>query len=110
VQAVWWLPIALTSVVCLSCERRPHPATHFPITSGRPTELSPRGAILHVIGVEGQVKRSAVTWLQHLGDRVMQGAGADAAILCEILDPPAIWAGVTREVIIRLQRPPGGLL
>jgi hypothetical protein len=37
----------------------------------------------------------------------MQGIGADAAILGEVVDQSAIWAGVTPEVIIRLQRPPG---
>jgi hypothetical protein len=95
------------SVVYLSCEPRPHPARHFPITSGRPTDLPPRGATLHMIAAEGEVKRSTVAWLQHHGYRVMQGAGADAAILCEVVELPAIWAGVTPEVIIRLQRPPG---
>lgn len=107
VRAVWWLAITLMSVVCLGCESRPHPLRHFPITSGRPTDLPPHGATLHVIAVEGEVKRSTVAWLQQHGYRVRQGAGADAAILCEAVDQPAIWEGVTPEVIIRLQRPPG---
>jgi len=107
VRAVWCLPIALMSLVCLSCEPHPHHPRHFPITSGRPTDLPPHGATLHVIAVEGEVKRSTVAWLEHHGYRVMQGIGADAAILGEVVDQSAIWAGVTPEVIIRLQRPPG---
>jgi hypothetical protein len=80
---------------------------HFPITSGRPTDLPPRGATLRVIAVDGEVMRTTVVWLERHGYRVIQAAGADAAILCEVVDQPAIWAGVTSEVIIRLQRPSG---
>ena len=108
VWTVWCLPIALIMVVCLSCEPRPHPARHFPITSGCPTDLPSRGATLHVIALNEEVRRSAAAWLEHHGYRVMQPAGADTAILCEVVNQPAIGAGVTPEVIIRLQRPLGG--
>lgn len=105
---LWFPAIALITIACLSCQLRPHPATHFPITSGRPTNLPPRGATLHVVARNAAVMRTTVAWLEHHGYRIMHAAGADAAILCEVVDQTAIWEGVTPEVIVRLQRPPGG--
>ena len=97
----------MIAVVCLSCEPRPHPAKHFPITSGRPVDLPPRGASLRVIALEPEVQHTMVEGLQHHGYRIMSRAGAAAVILGEVVDQPAIGAGVTPEVMIRLQRPPG---
>jgi hypothetical protein len=105
-RALWYLAIALITG-SLSCELSRRPATHFPITSGRPTALPPHGATLHVVGRNGVVTRSTVAWLEHHGYRIRQEAGADATILCEVVEQPAIWAGITPEVIIRLEQPPG---
>ena len=101
-----FVALGIIAVTAVSCAPRPSPGTHFPITSGRPIALPARGASVRVIAQEFEVQRTMVTWLQQYGYRIVSDDGVAAVILGRVVEQPAMTAGITPEVIIRLQRPP----
>jgi hypothetical protein len=103
---VVFVGVGIIMVTGLSCAPYSSPPKYFPITSGGQIALPARGASVRVIAQASEVQRTMVTWLAQYGYRILSDDGVAAVILGQVVEQPAMTAGVTPEVIIRLQRPP----